>query len=96
MPSDLLVTSLSVSDSTISISATCDSMESAAEALIQLRSFDSAYDVQNSGVSEQEEENGKKKVYMDVTMTYVDTTAVVSEGTDDASTDGQTDTQSTN
>jgi type IV pilus assembly protein PilM len=74
MPSDLLLTNLSVSEDTVSFSATCSSEESAAETLIQLRTFDTTYQVQSSGITVQEDEDtGSKKVSLDVSMTYMPT-----------------------
>lgn len=103
MPSDILITSLSVSDSTISLSATFGSKENAAAALIELRSFSTVYDVECEGITEQEDENGDTKVFMDVTLTYVpqlvqsaNTDGDAAEAETQQSDTQQSDTQSAN
>ncbi|MCI7321828.1 MAG: hypothetical protein MR508_00740 [Lachnospiraceae bacterium] len=70
LPADLVVTNMSVADSSISLSLTCASKESAAETLISLRNFDTVENVTCSGIAEQEGDNGVKKVTFSVTVTY--------------------------
>ncbi len=70
MPSDLLVSALSVSGETVSITATCDSKNSAADMLIRLRRFSTVYNIDSSGITEEESDSGKKKVNISVTLTY--------------------------
>lgn len=98
MPSDILITSLSISDSTISLSTTFGSKETAAAALIELRSFSTVYQVECGGITEQEDENGDTKVFMDLTLTYVPQLAESAETGGDASEaeTQQSDTQSAN
>lgn len=98
MPSDILVTSLSVNDSTISFSATFSSKKTAAAALIELRSFSTVYQVECSGITEQEDETGAPKVFMDVTLTYIPqlTESAETDETEAGAEEQQTDTQSAN
>ena len=80
LPSDMIVSNLSVSDSTISFSATCASKESAADILMQLRTFSTVFNIQCSGITEETDESGATKVYMDVSLTYLGLTTEQSEG----------------
>lgn len=82
MPSDMLVSSLSVAGDTISLTVTCKSKNSAAEILEQLRLFGMVYNLDCSGITEEEDDNGVKKVNMSVTMMYTGTQAE-EDGTED-------------
>ena len=70
MPADLLVSNLSASSEGISMSVTTTSKESAAEAIMQLRTFTCVGTIDCSGVTEQEDENGVKQVSFDISVTY--------------------------
>ncbi|MCM1282454.1 MAG: hypothetical protein NC180_08110 [Muribaculaceae bacterium] len=70
MPKDLRVESLSVSENIMTIAAVCTSKPSVAEALMQLRTFDTILDVTCSGVSEEENDAGVKEEHFDITLTY--------------------------
>ncbi len=91
MPSDLLVSALSVSGDVISITATCDSKNSAAETLIKLRTFSSVYNVECSGITEEENDAGKKRVNISFTLTYTGMQNDEEEGGDDLLTETGTD-----
>ncbi len=82
MPSDLLVSALSVSGDVISITATCDSKNSAAETL---------YNVECSGITEEENDAGKKRVNISFTLTYTGMQNDEEEGGDDLLTETGTD-----
>lgn len=82
MPSDMLVSSLSVAGDTISLTVTCKSKNSAAEILEQLRLFGMVYNLDCSGITEEEDDNGVKKVNMSVTMMYTGTQAEEDETED--------------
>lgn len=82
MPSDMLVSALSVSGDTISITATCNSKNSAAEILEQLRLFGIVYNLDCSGIAEEENDNGVKKVNLSVAMMYTGTQAEEDETED--------------
>ena len=70
-PSDLVVSSLSVSEDTMTISASCTSKESATEALIQLRTFDTILNLSCSGISEEVNDAGATQAKFDIVLTYV-------------------------
>lgn len=70
IPSDMVVESLSISGDSINLSFTCGSKASAAEGLMQLRQFDTVYNVLCSGISEDEDDSGVKKVSFQVSMSY--------------------------
>lgn len=91
MPSDLLVSALSVSGDVISVTATCDSKNSAAETLIKLRTFSSVYNVECSGITEEENDAGKKRVNISFTLTYTGMQNDEEEGGDDLLTETGTD-----
>ena len=52
------------------MSVTTTSKESAAEAIMQLRTFTCVGTIDCSGVTEQEDENGVKQVSFDISVTY--------------------------
>ena len=70
IPADMVVTSMSVDSDAISLSLSCASKESAAEALMQMREFETIDNVVCSGISEEEADSGQKKVTFSVTATY--------------------------
>ena len=90
MPSDLMVSNLSASADGITMSVTTKSKESAAEAIMQLRTFDCLGNIECSGVSEQEDDNGGKQETFDISVTY-DTSA---SGEDTQAGEQNADTQS--
>lgn len=90
LPADLVVTNMSVSDSSISLSLSCASKQSAAETLIQLRNFDTVENVECSGITEQQNENGVKTVDFSVSITYK---PVVEESTEPAADEQTQETQ---
>lgn len=90
MPSDLMVSNLSASADGITMSVTTKSKESAAEAIMQLRTFDCLGNIECSGVSEQEDDNGGKQETFDISVTY-DTSA---SGEDTQTGEQNADTQS--
>lgn len=90
MPSDLMVSNLSASADGITMSVTTKSKESAAEAIMQLRTFDCLGNIECSGVSEQEDDNGGKQETFDISVTY-DTSA---SGEDTQAEEQNADTQS--
>lgn len=90
MPSDLMVSNLSASADGITMSVTTKSKESAAEAIMQLRTFDCLGNIECSGVSEQEDDNGGKQETFDISVTY-DTSA---SGEDTQDGEQNADTQS--
>lgn len=90
MPSDLMVSNLSASADGITMSVTTKSKESAAEAIMQLRTFDCLGNIECSGVSEQEDDNGGKQETFDISVTY-DTSAL---GEDTQAEEQNADTQS--
>lgn len=92
MPSDLLVSSFSASENTVSISATCNSKNSASDTLIRLRKFDSVFNIECSGITEEENESGKTKVSLSITMVYTGITAD-DEAEDDLLTENPSDTE---
>lgn len=70
MPSDLIIDSLSVTEDTMTISALCRSKESAAEAIMQLRSFDTVLQVVCSSVTDEDDEGiGVERV--EIALTYL-------------------------
>ena len=81
---------MSVSDSSISLSLSCASKQSAAETLIQLRNFDTVENVECSGITEQQNENGVKTVDFSVSITYK---PVVEESTEPAADEQTQETQ---
>ena len=91
MPSDLLVSALSASEDTVSITATCKSKNSAADALIRLRTFSSVYNVDCSGITEEEDDSGAVKVNLSVTLIYTGITNDEDEAEDDLLTEPQMD-----
>ena len=95
LPSDLIVSNMSVADSMITLSLTCSSKESAADTLIQLRNFDTVENVECSGITEDQSETGVKTVSFSVTVTYKPVVEESTEQTEDGQTeDGQAaDTQ---
>lgn len=95
LPSDLIVSNMSVADSMITLSLTCSSKESAADTLIQLRNFDTVENVECSGIAEDQSDNGVKTVSFSVTVTYKPVVEESTEQAEEALTeDGQTaDTQ---
>lgn len=80
MPQDLLITSLVAGSEGITLSLTTSSVESAAEAIIQFRTFTGVGRVQCSGVTEQIDDNGALTEYFDVTMTYTQPQEEVESG----------------
>lgn len=70
IPADMLVDNLGISNDGINMSLSCSSKESAAEALMQFRQFDTIYNVMCSGISEDKDDAGSKKVSFEVTVTY--------------------------
>ena len=72
------------------MSVTTKSKESAAEAIMQLRTFDCLGNIECSGVSEQEDDNGGKQETFDISVTY-DTSA---SGEDTQTGEQNADTQS--
>ena len=72
MPSDILVSELSVADNQITMSLGCTSKQSASETLFQLREFDTVYNVECTGITEEQDESGAVKVLFDVVVTYQD------------------------
>jgi pyridoxal/pyridoxine/pyridoxamine kinase len=79
MPSDILVSSLSASDEGISMSVTTNSKASAAEAIIQLRSFTGIGNITCTGISETTDENGKTTDSFQVSVVYVEEEAADEE-----------------
>lgn len=69
MPSDLMIDSLTVTENTMTISALCRSKESAAKAIMQLRSFDTVLQVVCSSVAEEDNE-GIELERISVSLTY--------------------------
>lgn len=92
MPSDFLVSSLSASEDTVSITATCDTKNSAADVLIRMRKFSSVFNIDSSGITEEEDDSGKKKVNISITMIYTGITAD-DEAEDDLLTEIPADTE---
>lgn len=90
MPSDLMVSNLSASADGITMSVTTKSKESAAEAIMQLRTFDCLGNIECSGVSEQEDDNGGKQETFDISVTYDTSTS----GEDTQTGEQNADTQS--
>ncbi|MCM1105882.1 MAG: pilus assembly protein PilM [Blautia sp.] len=92
MPKDLRVESLSVSENIMTIAAVCTNKPSVAEALMQLRTFDTILDVTCSGVSEEENDAGVKEEHFDITLTYK---PPVSEEESEETADGDADMETT-
>ena len=55
----------------MTISASCTSKESATEALIQLRTFDTILNLSSSGISEAVNDAGATQANFDIVLTYV-------------------------
>ncbi len=70
MPSDLMIDSLSVTEDTMTISALCRSKESAAKAIMQLRSFDTVLQVACSSVTDEDSE-GIVMERIEIALTYL-------------------------
>ena len=95
IPADMVVESLSISDDTISMSLSCRTKASAAEALIQFRQFESVYNISCSGISEDKEDSGAKKVSFDVTMSYKPKEVIEAEQAAEQAADGSQETTET-
>lgn len=70
LPSDMVVDNLSVTESMITMSLSCSTKESAAEALMQMRQFNTIYNVVCNGITEDQDDAGAAKVSFDVAVTY--------------------------
>lgn len=70
MPSDLMIDSLSVTEDTMTISALCRSKESAAKAIMQLRSLDTVLQVVCSSVTDEDSE-GIVMERIEIALTYL-------------------------
>ena len=70
MPRDLLISSLVANSEGITMSVTTSSKESAAEAIMQLRTFTGVGNIQCSGVSEELDDNNIPTEYFDITVNY--------------------------
>lgn len=69
LPSDLMIENLSISENSLTLSAVCTSKESAAEALMQLREFETVLEVSCSAVSETDNEGVKTETFT-ISLTY--------------------------
>lgn len=69
LPSDLMIENLSISENSLTLSAVCTSKESAAEALMQLREFETVLEVSCSAVSETDNEGVKTEIFT-ISLTY--------------------------
>ena len=92
MPSDMIIDTLSVTEDTMTISALCASKESAAEALIQMRSFDTLLRVVSTELTEEDTE-AIPMWRLEVSLTYQDLRVV--EAMDQAAAEGDADTEDT-
>lgn len=88
IPSDMIVTNLGISGDSISLSLSCSSKESASEALIQFRQFDTVYNVLCSGITEEKDDAGTTTVNFDVTVNYKPAEVQAADG-GEAATDTQ-------
>lgn len=70
MPSDLMIDSLGVAENTMTISAVCRTKESAAEAIMQMRDFDTVLQVTCSSVTEEDSE-GIVIERIEISLTYL-------------------------
>lgn len=95
IPSDMVVESLNVSGETINLSLSCGSKASAAEALMQLRQFDTVCNISCSGISEDKDDTGAKKVSFEVTMSYKSQEVLDAEQAEEQSTEGEQETTET-
>lgn len=93
IPSDMLVDNLGISADSISLSLSCHSKESAAEAIMQLRQFDTVYNVMCTGISEDKDDAGVTKVSFQVTVTYKPVEAQDTEQTAEGEQAAATETQ---
>ena len=73
MPSDLLVSKLTASAQGITMSVETKTKESAAEAIMQLRTFDCLGVIDCSEVKENINDSGEKSELFDITVTYDNT-----------------------
>ena len=92
MPSDMIIDTLSVSEDTMTISALCMSKESAAEALMQMRSFDTLLRVVSTELTEEDTE-AIPMWRLEVSLTYQDLRVV--EAMDQAAAESDADTEDT-
>lgn len=97
MPSDLLISSLVANSEGITMSVTTSSKETAAEAIMQLRTFTGVGNIQCSGVSEELDDNNIPTEYFDITVNYFPADILETEENaeseapaDDVSTDEET------
>lgn len=70
LPTESRVISLSADEGIVSINLELKQKEDAAAALVQLRTFQQFSNVVTTGLTEEEDENGKKTILMNVVMTY--------------------------
>lgn len=92
MPSDLMIDSLSVTENTMTISAICRTKESAAEAIMQMRSFDTVLQVTCSSVTEEDSE-GIVMERLEISLTYLPKELM--QAKDSETTEAATDTEHT-
>ncbi|MCH5332570.1 MAG: hypothetical protein J1D89_01310 [Agathobacter sp.] len=92
MPSDMIIDTLSVSEDTMTISSLCMSKESAAEALMQMRSFDTLLRVVSTELTEEDTE-AIPMWRLEVSLTYQDLRVV--EAMDQAAAESDADTEDT-
>lgn len=82
MPSSINVISLSADNAGVNMSITVADKPTAADVLVQLRSFDSLADVTTSGITENTDETGASSVSMDLVCTYEGQETTEADGTE--------------
>lgn len=94
MPNDLLISSMTANSDGITMSVTTSKKESAAEAIMQLRTFTGVGYIQCSGVTEELDDNNVPTEYFDISVSYLPSDSLeTAEGseteipTDDSQTD---------
>lgn len=84
MPTDIIVNNLSANADGINLNLTVSSKEAAAQTMVQFRSFHSIASATTTGIREDTDEFGSKKVTLSVSCTFVSNTKAQNNATDSA------------